>query len=76
MMTHRYLRNIKHINLKTGISVLSRNQSGIDYTSSSLAPMVSNFLANHTRSKKGKLSVSSKGFFLKALEKVNIKEYL
>ena len=38
--------------------------------------MVSNILVNHTRIKNGKLSVRSKGFFLKALSKFNLKEYL
>ena len=61
---------------KTVISLLSRNHFGIDYTSNLLAPMLSNILVNQTRSKKEKLSANSKDFFLKALEKVNFKEYL
>ena len=36
--------------------------------------MLSNFLVNHARSKKGKLSVSSKGFFLKSDLKENLKK--
>ena len=63
----RYVRDIKHNILKTVISLLSKNEFGIDYKASLLAPMVSNFLVNHTTIKNGKLSSSSKGFFLKAL---------
>ena len=62
------------VNLKSVISLLSINKFSADYTSSSLAPMLSNFLVNHARSKKGKLSVSSKGFFLKSDLKENLKK--
>ena len=57
MITHR----------ETVISLLSRNLLGIDYTSNSLAPRLSNILVNHTKGKNEKLSVSSKGFFVKPL---------
>ena len=48
-MIRRYLRDVKDNNLKSPISLLSRNKFGIGHTSNSLAPMLSNCSVNHTQ---------------------------
>ena len=54
-MIRRYLRDLKDNNLKSAISLLSRNKFGIGHTSNLLAPMLSSFSVNHTQQVKKKL---------------------